>query len=102
MQDPYAETFQRRKFFVDQDPTRRLQHILPNACRRFTEGHSDFFATQPTQRTPCKTRSSPHTHDLSVSERIPDQRLGPEEECRQSELAGACSIAKLSSHPHSA
>ena len=60
MQDPYAETFQRRKFFVDQDPTRICNTSCQIACRRFIEGHSDFFATQPTPRTRCKTRSSPH------------------------------------------
>ena len=61
MQDPYAETFQRRKVFVDQLRTRARRVHLPL---------EEQNASEP-----------------SVSERIADQRPGPEEECRQSELS---------------
>jgi len=133
MQDPYAETFQRRKFFVDQDPTQMLQHILPNCLpslyrRAFRllrntadaeDAVQDALLAAYTHIDQFKGRSQMSTwlsaivhncarmqlrkrarrvhlpreeqnaeaYELSVPERIADQRPGPEEECRKSELS---------------
>jgi RNA polymerase sigma-70 factor (ECF subfamily) len=133
MQDPYAETFQRRKLFVDQDPTQTLQHILPNCLpslyrRAFRllrnaadaedavqdallaaythidqfKGGSQMSAwlsaiVHYCARMKLRKRArrvhlpleeqNAEAYELSVSERIADQRPGPEEECPQSELS---------------
>jgi RNA polymerase sigma-70 factor (ECF subfamily) len=133
MQDPYAETFQRRKFFVDQDPTQMLQHILPNCLpslyrRAFRllrntadaeDAVQDALLAAYTHIDQFKGRSQMSTwlsaivhncarmqlrkrarrvhlpreeqnaeaYELSVPERIADQRPGPEEECQKSELS---------------
>jgi RNA polymerase sigma-70 factor (ECF subfamily) len=132
MQDPYTETFQRRKCFVDQDPTQMLQHILSNCLpslyrRAFRllrnaadaeDAVQDALLAAYTHIDQFKGRSQMSTwlsaivhncarmqlrkrarrvhlpreeqnaeYELSVPERIADQRPGPEEECRLSELS---------------
>src|SRR5690348_18206791 len=47
------------------------------ACRRFIEGHSDFFATQPTRRMQCKMHFSLHIPTWTSSgadHRCPDRK----------------------------
>ena len=67
MQNPYAGTFERREIFIDQNATQTLNTSCQIAYPRFIEGHSDFFATQPTPRTQCKTRFSPHIRTWTSS-----------------------------------